>query len=152
MCMCVCVYVHTAVYTLTVEHVQLLDMTDGVPEFGELTRSSSGVYICVATNSVGEERSEFTLIVEGQLLVLNSPTRLLTTKLYTASLSSLPPLSDAPVISVPPSDTLAAYGSDVILNCVAEGIPPPDIVWYRVDGGNLSNSSVVVGGALHLFK
>ena len=78
MCMCVCVYVHTAVYTLTVKHVQPLDMTDGVPVIEPLTRSSSGVYICVATNSVGEERSEFTLIVEGQLLVLNSPTRLLT--------------------------------------------------------------------------
>ena len=47
-------------------------MVEGdVPLFGHLSRSSSGVYVCVATNSVGEDRVELTLVVEGESLLLS---------------------------------------------------------------------------------
>lgn len=38
---------------------------NGDPVFGPLSRASSGVNVCVATNIAGEERAELNLIVEG---------------------------------------------------------------------------------------
>ena len=50
--------------------LQLLVVEDGAPVLGlYLTRSSSGVYVCVATNAAGEGRVELRLIVEGEQLV-----------------------------------------------------------------------------------
>lgn len=47
---------------------------------------------------------------------------------------------------------MVAYGNDVTLVCVAEGPPPPNIVWSREGGGSLGNSSVEATGTLHLFR
>ena len=38
---------------------------DGVPVFGPLSRSSTGVYVCVGINTEGEDRAELSLVVEG---------------------------------------------------------------------------------------
>ena len=37
----------------------------GTPEFGVLRRADAGVYVCVASSAAGEERTEFTITVEG---------------------------------------------------------------------------------------
>ena len=38
----------------------------GVPQFGALTRDDSGTYVCVASNSAGDVRSEFEITVQGE--------------------------------------------------------------------------------------
>jgi hypothetical protein len=97
---------------------------DGALVLGtHLTRSDAGSYECVATNSVGENRTQLTLIVE-----------------------------DAPLITVPPLDTVTAYGSDVSLTCTAEGPPTPTISWSRRYGAPLGNSSLDLSGTLHHFS
>ena len=46
---------------------QVLEVSEGAPVLRtHLTRSESGVYECVATNSAGENRTQLTLVVEGQ--------------------------------------------------------------------------------------
>ena len=42
-----------------------IPMLGDVPQFGLLTRSSSGSYACVATNRAGTARAEFNIVVEG---------------------------------------------------------------------------------------
>lgn len=42
-----------------------VDSLTNSPQFPSLERSDTGTYTCVAANSVGEIRSEFTLTVQG---------------------------------------------------------------------------------------
>ena len=45
---------------------QPLGVEEGAPVLGvRLTRSDSGDYECVATNSAGEDRTQLSLVVEG---------------------------------------------------------------------------------------
>ena len=69
---------------------------------------------------------------------------------YKIDLSLFSP--DAPLITVPPLDTVTAYGSDVSLTCAAEGPPTPTISWSRRYGAPLGNSSLDLYGTLHLFR
>ena len=43
-----------------------IPMLGGIPQFGILTRSSSGTYTCVATNRAGQARADFYILVEGK--------------------------------------------------------------------------------------
>ena len=43
----------------------LVPIVRGVLQFGILTRSDSGTYTCVATNSAGQVRADFNILVEG---------------------------------------------------------------------------------------
>ena len=51
-----------------------------------------------------------------------------------------------------PEDTEASYGQDVLVSCIADGIPEPRITWGRVGVGGLPVNSVVTETELHLFS
>lgn len=44
-----------------------------------------------------------------------------------------PPLdrTDPPSVSVVNAVVLTAVGEEAVLQCVASGVPPPRIIWYR---------------------
>ena len=43
-----------------------IPLVDGVPQFGFVRRSDAGVFACMASNSAGTIRHEFTVTVQGK--------------------------------------------------------------------------------------
>lgn len=41
-----------------------------VPQFGVLTRADAGVFVCMAENSAGDARTQFTIIVQGSYILI----------------------------------------------------------------------------------
>ena len=48
-----------------------VDPATNAPQFGVLTRADEGTYTCLAANSAGEIRSQFTLTVQGIVLAVS---------------------------------------------------------------------------------
>ena len=44
-----------------------IPVQNGVPQFGALTRADDGVFVCLAANSVGQIRHDFTITVQGSV-------------------------------------------------------------------------------------
>ncbi|RWS04981.1 titin-like protein [Dinothrombium tinctorium] len=70
--------------------------------FEKVTRADSANYTCVVSNSFGEDSKSFTLSVKVSLKWIEEP-----------------------------KDSTVTEGRDFIINCNAEGIPPPQIKWKK---------------------
>ncbi|RWS03905.1 titin-like protein, partial [Dinothrombium tinctorium] len=70
--------------------------------FEKVTRTDSGNYTCVVTNSLGEDRKSFLLTVKVSLHWIEAP-----------------------------EDVTFLEGRDVYINCNAEGFPKPQIKWKK---------------------
>ncbi|RWS05571.1 Down syndrome cell adhesion molecule-like protein Dscam2 [Dinothrombium tinctorium] len=70
--------------------------------FEKITRADSANYTCVVSNSFGEDSKSFTLGVKVSLKWIEEP-----------------------------QDSTVTEGRDFIINCKAEGIPPPQIKWKK---------------------
>ncbi|XP_023231571.1 Down syndrome cell adhesion molecule-like protein Dscam2, partial [Centruroides sculpturatus] len=88
---------------LTLVDVQKgLEITDGTLVILKATLLDSGKYICVANNSLGEDRVERTLVVRGSLKVTIESTR-----------------------------RIVRSGEDIVLNCNVSGSPIISVSWLK---------------------
>ena len=113
-----------------------------------LTRDISGTYQCVATNQVGQVNVSFSFLVEGELGAQGVSE-------WEAEMSQhLPSLCcpDVPVITTAPQNITQFIGEEVVLRCVAEGLPPPQVVWSRLDNASLPSNHELVGNNLQLHS
>ena len=62
--------------------------------------------------------------------------------------------SGSPIFTLPPANTEASYGQDVMFQCVAVGPPEPSYTWNRLGGEGLPSGAIVSSDAtqLHLFS
>ncbi|XP_039476218.1 hemicentin-1 [Oreochromis aureus] len=81
-------------------------------ELGPLSLSHAGTYTCVAKNSEGETRKEYTVTVQVSPTILDSDL---------------------------PAEVSAPRGEELILECRANGIPTPRLSWLK-DGVTLEGS------------
>ncbi|CAF4798136.1 unnamed protein product [Pieris macdunnoughi] len=84
---------------------------DGALEIVSLYRNDTGVYICIAQNSLGTARQEVNLQVDD-------------------------PVDDPAGISNVPNEIIyGSLGEPLNIRCLAFGYPPPSIYWYKGKSG-----------------
>ncbi|XP_049340302.1 matrix-remodeling-associated protein 5 [Astyanax mexicanus] len=100
--------------------------SNGTLQLRETAKFDRGTYICKATNSFGTS-----------------------TLSYPVTIMVFPPQ----ITSAPPSITRVTKGSPVTLNCIATGIPKPDISWTLPGRTTLvPNNRFTVLGGIHMTE
>ncbi|XP_051505219.1 matrix-remodeling-associated protein 5-like [Myxocyprinus asiaticus] len=101
-------------------------LSNGTLQVRETSKSDRGTYTCKATNTFGSS-----------------------TLSYPVSIMVFPPQ----ITHAPPSMTRVNKGSPVILNCIAAGIPKPEISWTLPGRTTLvPNNRFTVQGGIHMTE
>lgn len=89
----------------------------------ETVKSDEGVYTCTASNSLLSVSMAISLVVYSKLAVVKLPWLL-------HSLHSVIPIVPPTIVTLPVS-LQPVEGGKILLDCVANGDPPPTISWQR---------------------
>lgn len=109
---------------------------DGSMLIHNASLSDSGQYRCMAVNSVtGRNRTANHII---HLQVLRS--------------TEVKPLEKEPAIILSSTTIKAGKGENTVLECGADGSPPPNITWDRYGGRLAPDRHTVKSGNLHIFN
>lgn len=102
-------------------------------ELGPLSLSHAGMYTCMAKNSEGQTRKDYSLTVQGK-----NPDRFHSRDSNTDGSLSLA-VSPTILDSGHPAEVSVAVGEELTLECKATGIPAPQLSWLK-DGVALESS------------
>ena len=103
-----------------------------------VSRNDAGNYTCVANNSVGNNISIITVVVQCKLTRLKTKLLLLKYGISTA----------APIIITPDSKQSYKVTNGDSITCTATGNPVPDIVWVNSDGSEIDESRLVTNSTM----
>lgn len=104
-----------------------------------LTRSNSGNYNCSASNRYGRDSTAVNLIVQGTCCVytytrLKKSQDIMVSQFYKIICVNPHHFTAPPIINNFPSEGRdVVLGDSLVITCMAEGTPPPFVVWFKGD-------------------